>query len=154
MQKVLKDTPLADITLRRYEKPTKLADRDIVKKFCLSVGLLQPGDSRDVIVDILVVLLKARQEKKLLHSDEITKRAVEERKKAKLPLSGIAHSNIRRQVKRLRETFLVEKTKNNYRITEFDSLRNSFQQKTEQFLLQSILERVKDYANAVDERFK
>ena len=154
MQKVLKDTPLAEITVRRYEKPVKFSDRELVKKFCLSLGLLQPGDSRDVVVDILSVLLKARQEKKTLTSEEIMKRATEERKRAKLPLSGIAHSNVRRQVKRLRDVFIVEKTKNTYRITEFDSLRNSFQQKTEQFLLQSILERVKEYAQAVDERFK
>ncbi len=154
MQKVLKDTPLAELTVRRYEKPTKLGDRDLVKKFCLSMGLLQPGDSRDVIVDIFSVLLRARQEKKVLTSEDIMKKSVDERKKAKFPLVGIAHSNVRRQVKRLRDVFLVEKTKNTYRITEFDSLKNSFQQKTEQFLLQSILERVKEYAHAVDERFK
>jgi hypothetical protein len=42
--------------------------RELVRKFCLSTGLLQPGDSRDVMVDILYVLLKARQRKEELHS--------------------------------------------------------------------------------------
>ena len=50
-QKVSRDIPLAEITLRRYEKPYDLNSRELVKKVCLSLGLLQPGDSRDVIVD-------------------------------------------------------------------------------------------------------
>jgi hypothetical protein len=154
MIKVLKDTPLAELNLRRYEKPTKLSDRELVKKFCLSIGLLQPGDSRDVVVDVLSVLLKAKQEKKHITSEETANKVIEERKKAKLALNGIANSNIRRQLKRLRELFLAEKIKNTYRISEFDSLHNSFQEKTEKFLLQSVLERVKEYAKALDERFK
>jgi len=154
MKRVLKDTPLAELNLRRYEKPGKIADRDLVKKFCLSVGLLQPGDSRDVIVDIFHVLLKGRQEKKLLSSEEITNLVLDTRKKQKLALWGVAGSNIRRQLKRSRDLFLVEKVKNSYRITEFDSLRNSFERRTEQFLLLSILERTKEYAQALDERFK
>ena len=51
---VSRDTPLAEITLRRYEKPNLENRRDFIKKVCLSIGLLQPGDSRDVIVDILI----------------------------------------------------------------------------------------------------
>ena len=56
MKKVLRDTPLMEITLRRYERPDKSNPRELVKKFCLSIGLLQPGDSRDVVVDILLIL--------------------------------------------------------------------------------------------------
>ena len=65
--KISRDTPLAEITLRRYEKPT-MGDRELVRKFCLSVGLLQPGDSRDVVVDVFHVLLKARKDREELHS--------------------------------------------------------------------------------------
>ena len=61
MSKISKDVPLGEITLRRYEKPN-LKDRDLVRKLCLSVGLLQPGDSRDVIVDVLYTLLKSKKE--------------------------------------------------------------------------------------------
>ena len=58
MSKVSKDTPLAEITLRKYEKPHEGIDRrELVKKLCLSVGLLQPGDSRDVVVDVLAVIM-------------------------------------------------------------------------------------------------
>ena len=55
MQKrtISKDAPLAEITLRRYEKPYEMSKRELLRKICLSIGLLQAGDSRDVIVDIL-----------------------------------------------------------------------------------------------------
>ena len=61
VQKVAKEIPLSQMTLRKYEKPRNLSKRELVKKVCLSLGLLQPGDSRDVIVDILVVLLRHRK---------------------------------------------------------------------------------------------
>ena len=51
---ISKDTPLAEITLRKYEKPYNMPRRDLIRKLCLSIGLLQPGDSRDVIVRFLV----------------------------------------------------------------------------------------------------
>jgi len=57
------ETPLMEITLRRYESPHNLNKRDTLKKLCLSLGLLQPGDSRDVIVDILLVLERAKKVK-------------------------------------------------------------------------------------------
>lgn len=40
------DTSLAEITLRKYEKPKSENKRELVRKVCLSLGLLQPGDSR------------------------------------------------------------------------------------------------------------
>ena len=52
------DIPLAEITLRKYESPENLDKREAVRKLCLSIGLLQPGDSRDIIVDIFQVLLE------------------------------------------------------------------------------------------------
>jgi len=52
---MVRDIPLAEITLRRYEKPYDSSKRELVRKICLSLGLLQPGDSRDIIVDILLV---------------------------------------------------------------------------------------------------
>ena len=60
--------PLAEITLRKYEKPYNLEGRELIKKVCLSLGLLQPGDSRDVIVDVLQVILDAKKEKKTEHT--------------------------------------------------------------------------------------
>ena len=146
---VAKDNPLNEITLRRYEKPYELEGRELVKKLCLSIGLLQPGDSRDIIVDVLMVLLEARKKKKELDSKFIEEEAIRLRKNEKLPLKGIASSNIRRQLKRLRDIFLVEKINNNYRINEFEEINIIFEKKIEKFYISSILERVKEYFNAV-----
>jgi DNA-binding transcriptional ArsR family regulator len=149
MAKIAKDNPLSEITLRRYEKPN-LNDRELVRKLCLSIGLLQPGDSRDVVVDVLHVLLKERKE---LNSEEIREKVIEFRKEKKLELLGIASSNIRRQLKRLREILLVEKKVNNYRITENLSLNEIMKEKIQRFMLPSIIERVSEYFDAVDREF-
>ena len=146
---VARDSALAEITLRRYEKPVNIQRRDLIKKLCLSIGLLQPGDSRDIIVDIFRVLLDAKKDKKELDSEEIKGRVIDLRKKEKLPLKGIASSNIRRQLKRLRGLFLAEKIENSYRITEFDELKNIFEEKIEKYYLKNITERIKEYFDAL-----
>ena len=153
MAKISRDTPLGEITLRRYEKPT-MGDRELVRKLCLSLGLLQPGDSRDVIVDILHVLLKAKQQKEELHSEEIKNKVIILRKKLQLPILGVAGSNIRRQLKRLKDIHLVETNSNLYRISEWSELSEIFEEKIENFLLNSVLNRVKEYIKKVDLEFK
>ena len=148
---ISKDIPLSEVTLRRYEKPTNLSDRDLIRKLCLSIGLLQPGDSRDVIVDVLNVLIKAKKEQKNLTSEEICNLVIEERKKLKLQMLGIASSNIRRQLKRLKDLFLIEKRLNAYRITEHNNLNEIFEEKIEKILLPSINARIKEYLKKIDE---
>lgn len=146
---ISKDIPLSEITLRRYEKPYDMTPRELIKKLCLSIGLLQPGDSRDIIVDVLQSLIDAKKRKKFLDSVEVQKETINLRKKQKLPLKGIAPSNIRRQLKRLTDIFLVEKINNKYRITEFYNLEEIFDEKIEKFMLPNILSRVKEYFQAV-----
>lgn len=154
IQTISRDVPLAELTLRRYEKPSELSQRDLVKRLCLSLGLLQPGDSRDVIVDILHVLLEQRQKRRPLSSEQVRKKVVEFRQKNNLSQLGVAGSNIRRQLKRLRELMLVEKLTNNYRITEYSLLSEIMDEKLQKLILPIIIERVKDYMSEVDERFK
>lgn len=151
--KISRDTPISEITLRRYEKPYDLNRRDLVRKLCLSSGLLQPGDSRDIIVDILHVLLQAKRPNELLSSEDIRERVIDMRNENNLPLVGVASSNVRRQIKRLRDLFLVEKVRNNYRITEFENISIIFNEKIEQYLLSSVLDRIRDYCKKVDEEF-
>jgi hypothetical protein len=146
---ISREIPLAEVTLRKYERPSKLSERELVRKLCLSIGLLQPGDSRDIIVDILHVLIKAKRQKKELSSEEIEKQVINSRKKQKLALRGIASSNIRRQLKRLRDLFIAEKVKNNYRINEFEELGTIFEEKINKFYVNSIVGRVKDYFDAL-----
>lgn len=151
--KISKDTPISEITLRRYEKPYDLEKRELVRKLCLSSGLLQPGDSRDIIVDILHVLLRAKKGNDLLSSEQIRENVIALRKETGLPLVGVASSNVRRQIKRLRDLFLVEKVRNSYRITEFENVAIIFNEKIEQYLLSSMLDRIRDYCKRVDEEF-
>lgn len=146
---ISKDVPLSEITLRRYEKPYEMPRRDLIRKLCLSIGLLQPGDSRDVIVDVLQVLLEYKTRNKSLDSEEVKKEVINQRKKNKMPLKGIASSNIRRQLKRLKDIYLVESINNEYRITEFSNLEEIFSERIEKFLLPNIISRVKEYIKAV-----
>ena len=119
--------------------------RELIKKLCLSVGLLQPGDSRDVIVDVFQVLLDNKE----MNSKEIEKEVINQRKKQKLALVGIAGSNIRRQLKRLKDLYLIENNENIYRINENDKLINIFEERIENFYLKSIVSRVKEYFRAI-----
>jgi hypothetical protein len=144
------DTPLAELTLRKYEKPANMSKRELVRKVCLSLGLLQPGDSRDVMVDVFQVILEAKNE---LSSAEVEKLTIQNRKKNNMPMLGIAPSNIRRQLLRLRDHFIVEKVKNNYRIRENSSLLSLFEENLEEYYLTSIVNRVKDYLKEADKQF-
>lgn len=148
---VSKDIPLAEITLRKYERPYNQPDRELARKLCLSIGLLQPGDSRDVIVDILHILIKSDS---LLSSEDIKNFVIDYRKKENLPLKGIASSNIRRQLKRLKDMFLIENINNSYRISENERLIKIFEEKIQNYYLNGILERVKEYFNALDKNDK
>ena len=152
-KKISSDTPLFEITLRKYEKPQARKERELVKRLCLSLGMLQPGDSRDVIVDVLHVLLKSKKKKQLMSIEDIEKKVIINRKLHKLQQQGIAASNIPRQIKRLRNLMLVEKLKRRYRISEFLGASEIFSEKIEKFLLQGIIQRVKEYLSAADDLF-
>jgi|SRR3989344_222480 len=145
-RKVCREIPLAEITLRKYERPSDLSKRELIRKICLSIGLLQPGDSRDVIVDIFTILVNAE---KPLGSEDIQEAVVNFRKENNLPLIGIASSNIRRQIKRLKDVFLLEKINGGYRINEGEDLINIYEQKIEKFYLAGINSRIKEYFRAL-----
>jgi hypothetical protein len=136
-----RDIPLTEITLRRYEKPYEVSKRELIRKICLSLGLLQPGDSRDIIVDIILILEEARKNKHGLTSFSIRDK-VENIKKEK---TGLAESNIRRQLKRLRDIMLVDKQNNEYRISEFAPIKELFESKIERFIIPQAIERIKEY---------
>jgi hypothetical protein len=142
---MVKDIALSEITLRKYEKPYQLGKRELVKKICLSLGLLQPGDGRDVIVDILLVLIEESKQKREISSDEIKTKVEELRKHHSLEMKGIAESNIRRQLKRLRDLMIIEKKNNMYHISEFESMEKIFEDKIERFVIPQTLERIHEY---------
>jgi len=141
----MKDLPLSEITLRKYEKPSNLEKRELIRKICLSLGLLQLADSRDVIVDILLILTQANKTKQSLTSEEIKTKVEQSRKKYSLTTNGLAESNIRRQLKRLRDAMLIEKTNNKYHLTENLPLSEIFTNNIERFIIPQIIERIKEY---------
>lgn len=147
---MVKEVPLGEITLRRYEKPYDTSKRELMRKVCLSLGLLQPGDSRDIMVDIFLILEEARKNKQWLSSFTIRDKVEELRKSNSLEIKGLAESNIRRQLKRLRDAMLVDKQENQYRISEFAPISELFESKIEKFLIPQSVERIKEYLNKLD----
>jgi len=145
-----RDIPLGEIILRRYEKPYDSSRRELIRKICLSLGLLQPGDSRDIIVDLFLVLEEARKQKEWLSSFAIRDKVEFLRKENSLEIKGVAESNIRRQLKRLRDSMLVDKKENQYRISEFAPLSEIFESKIERFLIPQTIERIKEYLGKLD----
>ncbi len=148
---MVRDIPLGEITLRKYERPYDVAPRELVKKVVLSLGMLQPGDSRDIIVDIVLVLEDARKQKAWLSSFEIRDRVTLLRKDNSLEGKGLAESNIRRQLKRLRDGMLVDKQENKYRLSEFAPLTEIFETKIEKFLIPQMIERIKEYLKKLEQ---
>jgi hypothetical protein len=146
----MKDIPLAEITLRKYEKPANLEKRELVRKICLSLGLLQLGDSRDVIVDVLMVLIESNKTKEKLTSDEINAKVSEMRKKYSLPDKGLAESNIRRQLKRLKDYMLVDRTENKYYLSEHSQVKEIFTNRIEKFVIPQIVDRIKEYLSELE----
>ncbi|MEA3329551.1 MAG: hypothetical protein U9Q06_02295 [Nanoarchaeota archaeon] len=140
-----RDEGLNEITLRKYERPYSMGKRQLVKKICLSLGLLQPGDSRDSIVDILLVLINAQKEKEKLDSVEIGKRVEIIRKENNLEMKGLAESNIRRQLKRLKDLMIIDKQANFYNLSEFESLEQIFDEKIQKFIIEPSIARIKEY---------
>lgn len=145
-KKSIREPPLSEICLRKYERPFGLRNRELIKKLCLSVGLLQPGDSRDVIVDILYAIILSKEGLKPIIIEQNIRQL---REQAALSLEGITSPNVRRQLRRLKLLFLIEKKNGVYRICE-GSLENAFTEKLEKFYIPSIIDRVKQYLKAVD----
>lgn len=148
---MVKELPLGEITLRKYEKPYDSSKREIVRKVCLSLGLLQPGDSRDIIVDLVLVLEESRKSRTWLSSVEVRDKVYAVRKENSQDGKGLAESNIRRQLKRLGDTMIVDKKSNKYRMSEFAPLSEIFETKIENFLIPQTIERIKEYLRKLEE---
>ena len=136
-RKVSRDIPLSEITLRKFEKPYG-DEEEIIRKFCISIGLLQPADSRDLIVTILSELLNARKRRIYLSTEEIQERA-----------DG-SKPNIRRHLRKMVTIGLVEKIENRYRIREFMSLSEILTEYIKPFVIEPAFSRILEYSKALD----
>lgn len=136
------DAPLTELTFRKYERP-KGQKRDLIRTFLLSVGLLQPGDSRDTITDLFDLLMQATVTKDVLTVSEICLKLKK----------GAAPSNVRRHLRRLSALKLVEKTDGGYRIAENFDLEYAFKEVTQKYVLKDVLERIELYTKALSEAY-
>ena len=99
-----------------------------------------------------MVLDEANHEKERLTSDEINQRVYEQRKKYSLPEKGLAESNIRRQLKRLRDYMLIDKQENKYFLIEHMGIKDIFEKNIERFVIPPIIERIKEYLNELEKK--
>ncbi len=144
MGRVFRDAPMSEITLRKFERPSSKNKKELIRKFCISIGLLQPGDSRDVIADIFEVLVDAKNKKILMSSKEIEKEVRIKREE------GVTPSNIRRQLVRLKRMNLIENIKNKYRLKEFNDLEKILDE-MKKFILEPTFQRINEYAKLIDD---
>jgi predicted transcriptional regulator len=147
MGKVFQDKPITEITLRKFERPFNEDKNNLIRKFIISLGLLQPGDSRDVIVDIFKLFLESKKTKQVLTSKEI------EEKLKNVRSEGTASSNVRRQILRLEHVGLIEKSQGGYRIKEFSDISYILEEHVRQFLVEPTLKRISEYAKEIDSKF-
>lgn len=143
MRKSFHDLPVFEFTIRKFEKPS--GDfKDLLRKFCISIGLLQPGDSRDVIVPLLGLFIKAGKDKKYLPVEKVYKYLINNKD------SGVSQSNIRRHLLRLKDLDLIEKTPNGYRVREWLTLKELLTDVIK-FKVEPTIKRVMEYAKLIDE---
>ena len=147
MRRSFRDIPINDISLRKFEKPSGDNVDELLRKFCISIGLLQPGDSRDVIMDLLKLFIKAARVKRYLPPEEIYKYALNFGKQ------GVSQSNVRRHLLRLKEINFIEKTKEGYRLREWLSLKDLFNDFIK-FKAMPTIERISSYASLIDQLFE
>jgi len=136
------DSPLIELTLRKYERPSG-DKKDLLRTFLLSVGLLQPGDSRDTIAQIFDILMQATKTREALKVVDICTRLKK----------GAAPSNVRRHLRRLMAVKLVEKADGGYRIAESFDLPLAFKYVTQKYVLSDVLERIELYAAALKDAY-
>lgn len=102
--------------------------RGLVRELCIHLGLLQSGDSRDIIVDILHLFIRTRKEYQSL---EVVSEVIKVLKSNKRDLKGIADSNVRRQLSRLVKIGILERTHRRYYLPRNLNLCQVFDQKVQ-----------------------
>lgn len=143
------DNPFDEITLRSYGNISGLSGRELIKKILISLGLLQPHDKRDIIIDVFHTLYLSKKEKVWLSSKEVNNKVIANRKELNLSINGTAPSNIRRILKQLIDYGLVEKQKARYRVKEFQTLDVVFDQIVEK-RFNHIITRITSYMKSLE----
>ncbi len=142
-KRVYKDRPLTGISLNEFEKPGQDYATNL-RRFCISIGVISPGESRIAVVKILDILLRAKnKEPDGLDSRQLIKDLHQANVK-------IVYANILRDLRKLIAIGLVEKRGNRYRIKENLPLKDLLSSFVKPYIIDRILNRVEDYADSID----
>ena len=142
-ERLYKDRPLSGISLNEFERPTNDYNTNL-RRFCISLGLISPGESRIAMVYILDVLLKCRKRNpEGLDSYEIIKNLY--KKKVK-----IVYANILRDLRKLMAVGLVEKRNSLYRIKENMKLDEIISDFIKPYIIDRMLNKIEEYARSID----
>ncbi len=123
------DSPIFEITLRKYEPPSGNAERDL-RVFLLSMGLIRPGDSKSP----LEAIFRAFLQKSSVSVTELAQ------------MAKITPSAVRYHLERLKALRLVEGRKN-YRLAEGD-LSVAFRV-FRRYVLEELLDRIESYVTEI-----
>lgn len=144
-KRLYKDKPLAGISLNEFEKPGSDYMSNL-RRFCISLGVISPGESRVAIVHILDLLLKTRKkDPEGLDSYAIIKELYQIDVK-------IVYANILRDLRKLIAVGIVERRENRYRIKENMGLKELLDTFVKPYIIDKILKRIDEYAEKLDEQ--
>lgn len=142
-ERLYRDKPLSGITLNEFERPTNDYNTNI-RRLCISLGLVRPGESRIAIVYILDILLKARKKRPYgMDSYELIKELYKRKVK-------IVYANILRDLRKLMATGIVEKRNNQYMIRENMKLNDIMTNFIKPYIIDRTLNKIIEYAKAVE----
>ncbi|MCL4376543.1 MAG: hypothetical protein M1322_01565 [Candidatus Parvarchaeota archaeon] len=142
-ERLFKDRPLSGISLNEFERPTNDYNTNL-RRFCISLGLISPGESRIAIVYLLDILLKARKKRpEGLDSYEIIKELYKRKVK-------IVYANILRDLRKLIAVGLVEKRNSFYRIKENMKLNEIISSFIKPYIIDRMLSKIEEYAKSID----
>lgn len=134
------EKPLVEITLAKFDRPHGVKKDELLRRFCVSLGLLQAGDSRDLMPKILDAMLENREP---LTLNQLMKH-----------LPKAAPSGVRRHLRRMIDLRLVERHKTRYRLAEGESLEFIVKYLLKRYIDEEIFDRLEDYANALEDVYK
>ena len=144
-KKLYRDVPLSGISLNEFERPGADYFTNL-RRFCISLGVISPGESRLGIVNILDILLKAKKKDAGgLDSKQIVKELYETD-------TQIVYANILRDLRKLIAVGIVEKRGNRYRIRENMPLKDILDSFIRPYVIDRIMNRISEYADVIDSK--
>lgn len=126
----MKDSPIFELSLRKYEPPTGNLERDL-RVFLLSMGLVRPGDAKSPLETIFHALVT---QKRPISVTELAQ------------MAKITESAVRYHLERLKSMRLVEGRKD-YVLAEGD-LSIAFKV-FRRYVLEEILDRIDAYVTEI-----